>query len=180
MIDFREDILPLKDVLFRLALRTLKNREDAEDVVQEVMVKLWERRDSLREIDNIEHYAMRACHNLALDHIKRRERLTFDGGGKTLEVLCSAQEGRLTEEGGHLTEDGEGRVFANETMEIIGRIIDTLPEKQRACIQLRDIEGYSYKEIAAVLGISEEQVKVNIFRARQTLRGTTQLSNLRR
>ena len=45
-----------------------------------------------------------------------------------------------------------------------------LPEKQRTCMQLRDVEGKSYKEIAAVMGITEQQVKVNIFRARQTIK----------
>ena len=50
------------------------------------------------------------------------------------------------------------------------QLVDALPEKQRACMQLRDFEGKQYKEIAAILGISEEQVKVNIFRARQTVK----------
>ena len=55
-------------------------------------------------------------------------------------------------------------------MEQVRRIIDSLPEKQRSCMQLRDFEGKSYKEIAQVLGITEEQVKVNIFRARQAVK----------
>ena len=45
-----------------------------------------------------------------------------------------------------------------------------LPEKQKSCMQLRDFEGKSYKEVAAALGMTEEQVKVNIFRARQTVK----------
>lgn len=49
-------------------------------------------------------------------------------------------------------------------------MIDELPEKQRSCIQLRDIEGKAYKDIALILGITEEQVKINIFRARQTIK----------
>ena len=53
---------------------------------------------------------------------------------------------------------------------MVHRIIDSLPEKQRSCVQLRDIESKSYRDIATILGISEEQVKVNIFRARQTIR----------
>ena len=50
------------------------------------------------------------------------------------------------------------------------RIIDTLPEKQRSCMQLRDFEGKSYKEIAQIMGVSEDQVKVNIYRARQAIK----------
>ena len=53
---------------------------------------------------------------------------------------------------------------------LVKQLVDALPEKQRSCMQLRDFEGKTYKEIAAVLGITEEQVKVNIFRARQTVK----------
>ena len=49
-------------------------------------------------------------------------------------------------------------------------MINELPEKQRSIVQLRDIEGKSYKEIAEVLGLTEEQVKVNLFRARQRIK----------
>lgn len=55
-------------------------------------------------------------------------------------------------------------------MAIVKRLVDELPEKQRSCMQLRDFEGKPYKEIADVLGITEEQVKVNIFRARQNIK----------
>lgn len=55
-------------------------------------------------------------------------------------------------------------------MQIVRRIVDSLPEKQQSCIQLRDFEGKQYKEIASILTITEEQVKVNIFRARQTIK----------
>ena len=58
----------------------------------------------------------------------------------------------------------------HDKIQLVRRLIDTLPEKQRSVMQLRDIEGKSYKEIAQVLDISEEQVKINIFRARQTIR----------
>ena len=62
------------------------------------------------------------------------------------------------------------RTVQKEKVEIVRTLIDSLPEKQRSCMQLRDIEGKTYKEIAAVLGITEDQVKVNIFRARQTIK----------
>ena len=53
---------------------------------------------------------------------------------------------------------------------MVRRLVDQLPEKQRSCMQLRDFEGKAYKDIAQILGITEEQVKVNIFRARQTIK----------
>lgn len=62
------------------------------------------------------------------------------------------------------------RMVQQDNLRMVGQIVDSLPEKQRSCIQLRDFEGKAYKEIAAVLDITEEQVKVNIFRARQTIK----------
>jgi RNA polymerase sigma-70 factor (ECF subfamily) len=57
-----------------------------------------------------------------------------------------------------------------DRVETVRRLVNSLPEKQRSCMQLRDFEGKSYREIATILGITEEQVKVNIFRARQTIK----------
>ena len=61
-------------------------------------------------------------------------------------------------------------MIQKDKLDIVKRMIDELPEKQRSCIQLRDIEGKAYKDIAQILGITEEQVKINIFRARQTIK----------
>ena len=57
-----------------------------------------------------------------------------------------------------------------DRIQLVRRLVDSLPEKQRTCMQLRDFEGKSYKEVAEILQISEDQVKVNIFRARQTIK----------
>ena len=59
---------------------------------------------------------------------------------------------------------------ANESMELIRRLIDGLPPRQREVLQLRDIEGLPYREIAAVLHVTEDQVKITLCRARQALR----------
>jgi RNA polymerase sigma factor, sigma-70 family len=61
-------------------------------------------------------------------------------------------------------------MIQEDRVSLVRQIIDSLPEKQRSCMQLRDFEGKSYKEIAQVLDITEEQVKVNIFRARQMVK----------
>ena len=67
MVSFRNDILPLKDKLFRLALRITLNPADAEDVVQETMIKVWNRRNNWDAIDNIESFCLTVCRNLAVD-----------------------------------------------------------------------------------------------------------------
>ena len=64
----------------------------------------------------------------------------------------------------------EEQAMQQDRIALIRRLINGLPEKQRSVMQLRDFEGKSYKEIAAIMNISEDQVKINIFRARQVIR----------
>jgi RNA polymerase sigma-70 factor (ECF subfamily) len=64
----------------------------------------------------------------------------------------------------------EEQLEQKDRMKIVKDLIDGLPEKQRTAIHLRDIEGKSYKEIAEIMEINEQQVKTNIFRARQTIK----------
>ena len=73
---FRTDVLPLKNELFRLAMRITLNRQDAEDIVQETMLKVWSRREQWAEIDSMEAFCLTICHNLALDRVKRMSRQT--------------------------------------------------------------------------------------------------------
>ncbi len=156
-VSFRNDVLPLKNELFRLALRITLDRADAEDVVQETMIKVWSKRDSWNDIDNVEAFSMTICRNLALDHAKRREneneRLDADNVREPVAPSNPFEQ-----------------AVNQDRVQIVRRIVDSLPEKQRSCIQLRDFEGKQYKEIATILTITEEQVKVNIFRARQTIK----------
>ena len=158
-ISFRTDVLPLKNELFRLALRITLNREDAEDVVQETMIRVWNRRDQWEQIDSIEAFCTTICRNLALDKTKR----------------ASNQDASLDNEGHDAPDHSysanpEEQAVQRDRVERVRRLMDLLPEKQRTCMQLRDVEGKSYKEIATVMDISEQQVKVNIFRARQTIK----------
>ena len=160
-ISFRTDVLPLKDELFRLALRITLNRADAEDVVQETMLKVWNRRDSWAELESIEAYCLTICRNLALDKMKRAEHQNTsleEGGGGDEHADHS------------YASNPEEQAVQRDRVELVRKLMSQLPEKQRTCMQLRDIEGKAYKEIAQVLGITEQQVKINIFRARQTIK----------
>lgn len=155
---FQHDILPLKDKLFRLALRITLNPAEAEDVVQETMVKVWNRRDSWGTIDNIENFCLTICRNLALDKTRHM-------GNQTLSLETEMEP---SDNSHHA--NPEEQVIQQDRIRLVRQLINQLPEKQRSCMQLRDIEGKSYKDIAAILQITEEQVKINIFRARQTIR----------
>ena len=158
-IDFRTDILPLKNELYRLALRITLNHAEAEDVVQETMIKVWNRRDSWQEIENIEAFCLTICRNLALDKMKRMDN----------QALALDEEYHDPPDYSHHANPEEQAIQRNR-IELVRRIINQLPEKQRSIMQLREMEGKSYKEIADILNISEEQVKVNIFRARQNIK----------
>ena len=157
MLNFRTDILPLKDQLYRLALRITLNTAEAEDIVQETLIKVWNKRDSWDQIDNIEAFCFTVCRNLSLDSIKRH-----DNQNKTLDDKGSDQI--------DTSNDPFRQTIVNDQMDMVRQIVDSLPEKQRSCIQLRDFEGKTYKDIALILGITEEQGKVNIFRARQAIK----------
>ena len=155
-ISFRDDILPLKDKLFRLALRITFDRAEAEDVVQETMIRVWNKREEWTQFGSIEAYCLTVAKNLAIDRSQKKE----------------AQNVELTPE---MEEESEAsgpydQLINKERMSIIHRLINELPEKQRLIMQLRDIEGESYKEIAKILNLTEEQVKVNLFRARQKVK----------
>lgn len=152
---FRNEILPLKDKLFRLALRVVLDRDEAEDVVQDTLLKLWERREEWEQIQSMEAYCMTLCRNLALDRngAARRSNLRLNEeidqpptGSSTLDVV-----------------DIRMRV------EALRSFIDELPEVQRSIILLRETEGRRYDEIANILKLSEAQVKVYLHRARQRL-----------
>ena len=155
-ISFRNDILPLKDKLFRLALRITLDRAEAEDVVQDTMIRVWNKRDEWQQFESVEAYCLIVAKNLAIDRSQKKD----------------AQNVELTPE---MAEEADtsgpyDRLVNNERMKIIHRLIDELPEKQRLIMQLRDIEGESYKDIAKVLQLTEEQVKVILFRARQKVK----------
>ncbi len=156
-ISFRNDVMPLKDKLFRLALRITLDRPEAEDVVQEALVKVWNRRERWQELESIEAFCLKVTRNVALDHIKKK--------GHDNESL-----GNVGKDRPDTSSDPHERMIQKDRLAHVKKIIDGLPEKQRSCIQLRDIEGKPYKEIAEILDITEEQVKVSIFRARQTIK----------
>lgn len=157
-LSFRNNILPLKNELYRLALRITMNAAEAEDVVQETMMKVWARRDQWEQIESIEAFCMTICRNLSLDKMRRMDNQT-----QSLDAAYDPKDQ-------HVASNPEEQAVQRDRIQLVRQLISQLPEKQRSCMQLRDMEGKSYKDIATILGITEEQVKVNIFRARQTIR----------
>ena len=155
-ISFRTTVLPLNDRLFRLALRITMNRAEAEDVVQDTLLKVWEQRSQWEQINNLEAFAIATCRNRALDILKRAGRNTAP-----LEVVDKRQQ---------TTDNGLQALEAREQLSLVRQVMDELPEIQRSIMVLRDIEGKTYQEIAQTLDISETQVKVYLHRARTKIK----------
>ena len=153
-LSFRDDVLPLKDKIFRLALRITLSRAEAEDIVQDVLIKVWNRRDDLAEVDSIEAYSLTVCRNLSLDRLQRKENDNVN--------LDDAPPTEADDAPPDL------QMIRNERIDNIKRLIERLPIPQRAAMQLRDMEGKTYKEISAITGQTEEQVKV-MLRNKKTL-----------
>ena len=155
---FKTKVLPVKDKLYRFALKLVKSEPEAQDVVQEVLIKVWDKRNEMDEVENLEAWCMRVTRNLSLDKLKSKHASKTSGLDEGFEVSQGekATPYRSTE--------------MKDTMENIGNLISSLPDKQKQVIQLRDVEGFSYKEIGDIMEIDMNQVKVNLFRARKAVR----------
>lgn len=155
-ISFRNDILPLKDKLFRLALCITRNREEAEDIVQDTMLRVWNRREEWNVWETVEGFCLTICRNLAIDRSQKMDARHVELTPEVTELPDMAAPDKLMER--------------DERLGLLHRLIAELPEKQRTILQFRDVEGKSYKEIAEILQLTEEVVKVNLFRARQRIK----------
>lgn len=144
-ISFRTDVLPLKNELFRLALRITLNREEAEDVVQETMIKVWNRRDDWEKIESIEAFCLTICRNLAVDRTRRH-----DNQNQTLDTSHEAADMSYAS-------NPEEQAVQRDRIELVRRLINGLPEKQRSIMQLRDIEGKAIRTSLPFLALARNK-----------------------
>ena len=156
-MDFRTDVLPLKDKIFRLALRITLDRQEAEDITQETLIKVWEKRDEWHQIQNMEAYCFTIARRLAIDATRNKhaKNLSLSETDDTLHAI------------GLLPDDD---LDLRQRIATVRNLINDLPEVQRTIIQLRDIEGLRYDEIAQITGVTETQVKVYLHRARKKIK----------
>lgn len=146
---------PVQDKMYRLARRLLVSKESAEDAVQEVMLKLWARKEKLSEYDNVEAFAMTVTKNYCLDQLKLKQ-------NNNLRIVHSNYE------------DGNNSIQKNlevqDDLNWVQKIIENLPEQQKILIQLRDVEQYEYDEIAKMTEMQETAIRVALSRARKKIR----------
>ena len=152
---FKAEILPLRERLFHIALKILVEEQEAEDAVQEVLLKLWRTRDSLDKYDSPAAFATTVTKNHCLDRLKVKNRQ---------ESLDETYYSRAGNDNPYLD------LERKNTEEVLHRIIESLPSLQQAIIKMKDMEEYEVEEIAEITGTKVEAVRVNLSRARKKVR----------
>ncbi len=155
--EFKIKLLPLKNKLFRLSLSLMNNRDDAEDAVQEVYIKIWEMQHKLNNIKNIEAFMMKVTRNLCLDKLKsKRNRFLSLNEDITKHAFSDPYD--ITEQA--------------DLVKNVKQVMQQLPEQQRTIVHLRDIEGCNYDEIIEITGWDMNYLRVNLSRGRKRIKET--------
>lgn len=154
---FKQRILPVQGRLFRLAKLFLRNREEAEDALQEVLLRLWSHRQELDTYHSLEALAVRMTKNLCLDKLKahRNQKMTDEAAllQVTADGISPYRQAELA-----------------DSAQLMRRLMDELPDQQKLILHLRDVEEYTFEEIEQVTGLSINNIRVILSRARQRLR----------
>jgi RNA polymerase sigma-70 factor (ECF subfamily) len=162
--EFKDKVLPVSHKVFRYANRLLDNVHDAEDVVQEIWLRLWDKREQIGNIRSVEAFAFTMTRNLCLDKFKLKKPTYYD----------DREEGAYRYEEADHDPDPHSSLELKDTMERVNQIIGRLPEQQQTLLQMRDVEGLEYEEIADITGLEINAIRVNISRARKKVRETIQ------
>ena len=152
--EFKISVLPLRPKLLHYAGKLTESMEDAEDAVQEVLLKLWDKRLELDRCHSVEAFAMTLTHNVCTDLWRKRK------DTRSIDSLQSETTERTPE---HLLE-------VKDEVRLIREIIDTLPPLQRLVMRMKDVEGHESEEIAQITGCSAEAIRSNLSRARKKVR----------
>ncbi|MFT4523223.1 MAG: RNA polymerase sigma factor (sigma-70 family) [Bacteroidia bacterium] len=147
--EYNESVHSLSDNLFRFALKHLRDEFEAENVVQNTFEKLWVRRDKV-DMRTAKSFLFTIAYNNCIDIIRKSKRKA------SMDEVVENKHSHSTQ--------------YSDTLEIVNKAVDKLPENQKTAIILRDYEGYDYKSIGDMTGMTEAQVKINIFRARKALK----------
>ena len=152
-----EILTPYKNKMFRYAFSIVRNRFEAEDVVQEAMIKVWKKMEKFSEIDNKEAWVITIVRNLAIDKIRAKKKKQTSDINEYFHISDNAPSPDI-------------QLEQKDAVLKVTEIMGSLQETQREIITLRDIEGYTYQEIADIMDLKVDQVKVYLFRARKILR----------
>lgn len=154
--EFNDIVARLQDKMLRVAYRIVKSQEEAEDVVQDALVKIWKVREKISTVENVDAYCMMITRNIGIDKLRSRKMETSDIDNHYDIKAKTANPERLS--------------IVRDQLSHIRKVIDDLPENHKTVLELRDIEGYSYKEVSEITGYSIDKVKVYLHRARLKLK----------
>lgn len=146
---------PVKDKIYRLALRLLTSREAAEDATQDVILKLWSRNDKLNHYANLEAFAMTVTKNHCLDQLKLKQ-------NNNLKIVHSNYDSKDNNQ--------HQQLEISDELDQVNKILNALPEQQKLIFQLRDVEQYDYEEISEITQMNETAIRVALSRARKKIR----------
>jgi RNA polymerase sigma factor (sigma-70 family) len=154
---FKQHILPLSGRLHHYAYLLLKDNAEAQDAVQEVYLKLWKIKDSLDQYNSIEAFALKMTRNWCLDRIKLRKPVYFENYNTWYD--------RKTEEA-----DPHKALEDSDKLNLLFSVLEKIPEQQRHIIQLRELENLEFEEIAEIMDMNINAVRVNLSRARMRIK----------
>lgn len=154
--EFKIQVVPVGEKLYRLAYRFLKDPDDAKDALQEVYIKLWKLKDKLEEYKSIEAFAMTVTKNHCLDKIKLKRTVSL--------------EAKHTYDRSNEDADPQLKLELKDDIQRVTDLLSLLPDQQRMILELKDIEGYSYEEIEEVMDLPVNTIRVNLSRARKKIR----------
>jgi len=160
---FEREALVHLDALYRVALRLTGNAADADDLVQETVLKAFRAWDQYERGTNAKGWLLTILRNSFINEYRRRARHPENVDLDTIEPFAVF--------GGIQEEDPQGAFFDKIVDDEVLRAIDALPEVFRETVVLSDVEGMSYQEIARILDVPVGTVKSRLFRARQMLQG---------
>ena len=154
---FNDIIHKLNRKLFVIAYRIIKNGQESEDVVQEVFMKMWMMKDKLDDYDDVGALAVTMTRNNCIDLLRKRKYMNSEKDGSDAQTADSSPS-------------PYEQLESSEIRELINRIIDDLPDVWRDLIQLREINGLSYEEIARQNGMNINNLRVVLSRARHMIK----------
>jgi RNA polymerase sigma factor (sigma-70 family) len=155
--EFKTKIIPLGRKLYNFARLLLNDETEAQDAVQEVYIKLWNYRNKMKTLDNTEAFAMKITRNWCLDRLKAKKPVLIENYNKSYDFQKEKNNPHSIMEN-------------SDKLNEFNNIMQDLPEQQRMIIQLRDVEGYEFEEIAGILNMNMNAIRVNLSRARKKIK----------
>ena len=155
--EFKSRVLPLRNRMYRLALRILGREEEARDIVQEAMIRMWNNREKLGEYKSVEAFAVVITRNLCLDRVK-------SSGFQRYAVPDFLEDQQ--------TQNPYQKMETSDIVKKVYQVMEHLPEQQKTIMHLRDVEEMEYEEIAQVMNMNVNAIRVNLSRARKYVRET--------